>query len=631
MIKLRTFTIGTPLDFDALKIRKLKRLAKSKLNPRTCRINLPLTRVVTEKTIKTKIKNINELCKMLGIRWFNIPFNLINADSSVSNLIFYLLKTHPKSFINLIVAMDNILSHDAMMQASTIIKEVSKTQNGINNFRVGVSCNPCINTPFFPFTYSSEELGFSIGLELPSVIKAIIQNNKNSDITEMRDKIISTLVPEIKELEKTCYEIENITNSVYHGIDLSIAPFPNKDGSVGNILELLGLDAFGSNGTLFFTSFFTDILKTIAKEASIKSVGFNGVMYSLMEDTNLCKCQNRHIFSIDSLISYSSVCGCGLDMVPIPGNTYKEEIASLILDIAGMSTVLSKPLGVRVLPIPNKLGGEITEFDLDFLCNTRIKDVKNVVTWGNSFKQKFFSYKISHPKISGKEIKEFWDRRASYHSEDEGLTNLEEDKKLLKIKVNTEKPKVLSYVNPKDKTILDLGGGNGNWSFLFAKTAKSVAVIDYCKELISQGTKRAIRTDTHNIVFCESSIQDFTENKKYDTIFLSGVTIYLNDDEFNKVLENIEAYSKKGTELILRDATGIQGRYCLNKKYSKELEAHYSAIYRTKEEYANLFKKVGFYLIKDEDMFPEGSLLNKHKETRLRIYKFRRVNYHPLK
>ena len=45
-----------------------------------------------------------------------------------------------------------------------------------------------------------------------------------------------------------------------------------------------------------------------------------------------------------------------------------------------------------------------------------------------------------------------------------------------------------------------------------------------------------------------------------------------------------------------------------------------------KETLKELFEKAGFELIKDEDMFEAGSQLNRHKETRLRIYKFRRIH-----
>ena len=64
-------------------------------------------------------------------------------------------------------------------------------------------------------------------------------------------------------------------------------------------------------------------------------------------------------------------------MVPIPGNTLKEEIQSIILDISSISLKLKKQLGVRLLPIPNKVENEFTEFDMDFISNTRILNIKN--------------------------------------------------------------------------------------------------------------------------------------------------------------------------------------------------------------------------------------------------------------
>ena len=69
-------------------------------------------------------------------------------------------------------------------------------------------------------------------------------------------------------------------------------------------------------------------IKNIINESKIKSIGFNGVMFSLLEDYLLSKNNNKREFSIDSLISYSTVCGCGLDMIPLPGDIFEEEIIS---------------------------------------------------------------------------------------------------------------------------------------------------------------------------------------------------------------------------------------------------------------------------------------------------------------
>ena len=53
-------------------------------------------------------------------------------------------------------------------------------------------------------------------------------------------------------------------------------------------------------------------------------------------------------------MAFSVMCGCGIDMVPVPGDISAEEIASIMLDIAAVAIRLNKPLGVRLLPIPGK-------------------------------------------------------------------------------------------------------------------------------------------------------------------------------------------------------------------------------------------------------------------------------------
>ena len=89
-------------------------------------------------------------------------------------------------------------------------------------------------------------------------------------------------------------------------------------------------------------------------------------------DNALAAANSRRNINMDALVSLSAVCGCGVDMVPVSGNSFPEEIAGLTLDVAQMALSLHKPLGVRVLPIPNKSPNEFTEFNLDFLCDSRV-------------------------------------------------------------------------------------------------------------------------------------------------------------------------------------------------------------------------------------------------------------------
>ena len=69
------------------------------------------------------------------------------------------------------------------------------------------------------------------------------------------------------------------------------------------------------------------------------------------------------------------MCGCGLDMVPVPGSILVEDIEAIIIDVATLSVRLKKPLGIRMLPIPERTLNEMTEFNMDFLCDARVFNV----------------------------------------------------------------------------------------------------------------------------------------------------------------------------------------------------------------------------------------------------------------
>jgi uncharacterized protein (UPF0210 family) len=75
---------------------------------------------------------------------------------------------------------------------------------------------------------------------------------------------------------------------------------------------------------------------------------------------------------IHQLLAYSAVCGTGLDAVPLPGDVTEDEVAALYLDVATLAVRLGKPLSARLMPIPGKRRGELTNFSSPHLVNTRI-------------------------------------------------------------------------------------------------------------------------------------------------------------------------------------------------------------------------------------------------------------------
>lgn len=228
--------------------------------------------------------------------------------------------------------------------------------------------------------------------------------------------------------------------------------------------------------------------------------------------------------------------------------------------------------------------------------------------------------------IDSKSIKKFWDSSAQQYEQKKSysVTNLEEDNKLQQLKVKLEREHVFKLLKlTANMRLLDLGAGVGAWSMLFAKKCKEVVAVEYSEKMYEIAKQMAEKKSINNIEFVCKDVLDFSTTQKFDVIFSSGLLMYLPDSQISKLLLNIKGYSQNGAILFLREPTGIAGRYEIVDKYYEALKIYYSALYRTRDEYIEIFKKIGYSLILDEDMFEQGSPLNKWKETRLRVYLFK--------
>jgi uncharacterized protein len=94
--------------------------------------------------------------------------------------------------------------------------------------------------------------------------------------------------------------------------------------------------------------------------------GFNGLFMPVLEDSILAQ-RAQTTLTLKDLLLYSTVCGSGLDTVPLPGDATQEQIAAVLLDVAALSMRLAKPLTARLMPVPGKKAGEMTAFDFSFL------------------------------------------------------------------------------------------------------------------------------------------------------------------------------------------------------------------------------------------------------------------------
>jgi uncharacterized protein (UPF0210 family) len=153
------------------------------------------------------------------------------------------------------------------------------------------------------------------------------------------------------------------------GIDLSPAPFPTDDASIGGAVESAGVERFGAPGTLYVAAMITRAIR----RTKARRCGFSGLMLPVLEDSVLARRTAEHPPSLHELLLYSALCGTGLDTIPLPEDVSEAELAGAYLDVAALSIALNqKPLTARLLPVPGATAGDMTAYTFDYFSNTRI-------------------------------------------------------------------------------------------------------------------------------------------------------------------------------------------------------------------------------------------------------------------
>lgn len=100
---------------------------------------------------------------------------------------------------------------------------------------------------------------------------------------------------------------------------------------------------------------------------------FQRVNDAVLEDQLITQRVAEGLVSIQQLLLYSSVCGTGLDCVPLAGVVTEEEIAAILLDeAAALSVRLKKQLTARLIPVPGKAVGDATQFSFEYFANSCI-------------------------------------------------------------------------------------------------------------------------------------------------------------------------------------------------------------------------------------------------------------------
>jgi uncharacterized protein (UPF0210 family) len=292
------------------------------------------------------------------------PAYLSNGDGGAqADLLADILKNTQSLYGTVVVASSEGVNWPAVKSAAGIIKTLAdNTPHSEGNFRFAAIANVPAYSPFFPAAYHAGAGNqFAIGLESASTVAAAFQGA--SDFADARRRLIDLLYPQAFDVEHISVQIGGEQGWSYLGQDLS--PAPSVDASIGAAIELLSKQPFGASGTLTAVGTITSALK----EIGARRVGYSGLMLPVLEDPTLAERWNAGLFSVDALMSYSAVCGTGLDTVPLAGDTSVDTLARMIGDVATLSVKWNKPLSARLLPVAGKRAGDRTEFSDPRLIN----------------------------------------------------------------------------------------------------------------------------------------------------------------------------------------------------------------------------------------------------------------------
>jgi uncharacterized protein len=262
----------------------------------------------------------------------------------------------------IIAGQDGLHWKSIAAAARTIQYLAAHSPGGQANFNFAATAMLPAYGPFFPGAYfTGEGHQFAVGLESANVVQAAF--SAGQDFASARASLAQKMTAAVASVEKIATTLAT-GGWRYGGIDVSPAPLGKT--SIGAAVEMLTGAPFGSSGTLSAAALITSVLR----ELPVKRAGYSGLMMPILEDATLAQRWGEGHITVDGLLAYSSVCGTGLDTIPLPGDVSRRQLERMLSDTASLAFKWNKPLSVRLLPVPGKRVGERTTFNGPYLANT---------------------------------------------------------------------------------------------------------------------------------------------------------------------------------------------------------------------------------------------------------------------
>lgn len=273
-----------------------------------------------------------------------------------------------------LASQEHGLREEAALPIARAMQRLAReTAEGFGNFNFAMLACVEPGSPFFPAAYHSGPGSLSLGLQGAGIVRGVADTWRASGtttplslarITELVKEALEAQAAPVVELGQLL-AAENKLH--FGGIDLS--PAPIGEDSIVAAMENFGYGLLGEPGTVALAAALTRALKS----TDLPTCGYCGLMLPVLEDATLGQRWSEGRVSTHELLLYSTVCGTGLDTIPLPGDTDEAYIARLLLDVATLAWRLNKPLSARLFPVPGKHAGEYTSFTSPYLTNTLLR------------------------------------------------------------------------------------------------------------------------------------------------------------------------------------------------------------------------------------------------------------------
>lgn len=202
-----------------------------------------------------------------------------------------------------------------------------------------------LETPYFPDSTSSGELGIGFSFLYPNIVKNILEETESLTYTiEKLENMFRKTINDIRHLGLGKYRF---------GIDYSISPWMEK--SVVALIEALGYE-LGKPGFNYGVYLINDMIQELTKRIGY-AIGYNEVMLPYAEDALLIDAGKYQKIRARDLLLYTSTCVVGPDMIVVPAE--QNHLRQFLLDTYSVWRLKQKPLSARIIPVDGLPGDKI--------------------------------------------------------------------------------------------------------------------------------------------------------------------------------------------------------------------------------------------------------------------------------